>query len=764
MFDWSSPYPAWIYLALGIGCFGLIVLARRLAISDRLRRWTLFIPRLIVLGILLSILLNPVRRQEHRLPAQPAQVQYLLDGSRSMGLEAPASRATRVQQVIGEADRRLTTAATRPRIQMFRFGDALATLPDLGQLSATDDSSLLADALEQLPARFTREPPRAVVVFSDGAIDDEGELPAAAKLLADLNVPVHVYPVGDAQIRGDIGIDDLVVPPRVDAGAKATIRGVVRGTGYAGERVLLTVRPADRPQAEPVATLPVTLADQPQPFEMVIEANPEHGDLVLEAPPQPGEATERNNRITFQLAASRRKLRVLYMEGTGGAEYRWVNDALMEDKDIECVSLVADQQYVQRPRLIRVNDVQRGFPTTKEELLQFDCVICSDISLGAYTKENLDWVVELVAERGGGFMMVGGITSFGAGGWDQTVWDQLIPVDMKGGNLGRGWLYYNFHVRLPEEAYSHPIWRIVEDPDQNRKIIARMPIFYGTNYIERLKPAATALAYSVESIPNIGASMPIFAAQSYGKGRTFAFSPDTTADWGKDFESKWGEGDNRYFRRFWRNLVRWLSENSTAGNRRVLAVSDRVIYRAGEPIVIAARAFNDKFEETVEYELRAEVKRPQSAAGSQGLVPVALTVNSAGKGYAGTLDSQALTLGVDTSAGDSASMISRTIEIVAAQQGQEIGRSAVTVQILPDLHEILRPQSRPETLRELARLTEGRVLQTPAQLADLLKELPETQGESLVSRQPLWDRPWLLATILGLLAIEWSMRRLAGFG
>jgi len=28
---------------------------------------------------------------------------------------------------------------------------------------------------------------------------------------------------------------------------------------------------------------------------------------------------------------------------------------------------------------------------------------------------------------------VGGMTSFGAGGWDQTVWDQLIPVDMSGG-------------------------------------------------------------------------------------------------------------------------------------------------------------------------------------------------------------------------------------------------------------------------------------------------------------------------------------------
>jgi hypothetical protein len=258
MFDWSSPHPAWIVFALGASGLGLIVLARRLAISHPLRRWTLFIPRVLVLGMLLWILLNPVRRQEHRLPAQPAQVQYLLDSSRSMALESPASRASRVQQAIGETDRLLRTASDLPRLQMFRFGTKLAPLPDLGQLQPTDDGSRLAAALEQLPARFSREAPRCVVVFSDGAIDDEAALENAAKLLAALQVPVHVYPVGDRRIRGDVSIEELVIPPRVDAGTKATIRGVVRGTGYAGERLVLTVRPADRPQAAALATLPLT--------------------------------------------------------------------------------------------------------------------------------------------------------------------------------------------------------------------------------------------------------------------------------------------------------------------------------------------------------------------------------------------------------------------------------------------------------------------------------------------------------------------------
>ncbi|MGH7136970.1 MAG: glutamine amidotransferase, partial [Pirellulales bacterium] len=415
------------------------------------------------------------------------------------------------------------------------------------------------------------------------------------------------------------------------------------------------------------------------------------------------------------------------------------------------------------PRLVRVGDVQRGFPTSKGELLEYDVVICSDISRGAYSKEQLDWVVELVAERGGGFAMVGGITSFGAGGWDQTVWDQLIPVDMKGGAVGRGWLYQNFHVRVPEEAIAHPIWRIVEDPDQNRRILAAMPIFYGTNYIERLKPAATALAYSAEPLQNIGGPMPIFAAQSYGRGRTFAFAPDTTADWGRDFESRWGESDNRYFRRFWRNLVRWLGENSVAGNRRLQVETDRVIYRAGQPILITAHSWNDN-EQTVEYDLWAEPESPAPAAGNSSVARVPLATDVSGKGYTAQLDSQLLAGTSDEATRDATAMIARTVHVIAAQGGKEVSRASVKLQIVPDLHELAHPQARPETLAQLARQTGGKVLANPTELADLLAHLPEIEGESLVSQQPLWDRPWLLAAILGLLAIEWTLRRLAGYG
>lgn len=763
MLEWSSPYSGWLFVAMAAGMVALIVVARTTAISDRLRSWTLFVPRVLVLSLLLLVLLNPVRRREHRLPDQPAHALFLVDSSRSMALEQPQSRSQVVQQAIQEVDSQLQRHTNRPSVQLFRFGQQLASAADASQLGPQEDATRLGEALEQLPSRFSRELPRAVVVFSDGAVDDAERLPEVAVAYRSLKIPIHVFPIGSSQIRGDVAIDELVVPPRVDAGVKAPIRGVLRSTGYDGERVVLQVRVADRPQLPPLATLPVTLGERPQPFELIVEANPEFGELLLEAPPLIGEVTEQNNRVPFQLCKASRKLKVIYMEGTGGSEYQWVHNALQEDKDIECLSMVADQQYVQRPRLVRVGDSFRGFPATREELLQYDCVICSDISIGAFTREQLDWVVELVAKRGGGFMMVGGITSFGAGGWDQTVWDQLIPVDMTGGTLGRGWLYHQFKVSIPDDALTHPIWRIVEDPEQNRRVLAAMPMFLGTNYMQRLKPAATVLANSATPIPQAGI-MPIFAAQAYGRGRTFAFAPDTTADWGRFFESQWGEADNRYFRRFWRNVVRWLSENSTAGNKRLQIETDRVIYRAGQPIALTAHAFDEHLEETMDYDVVAQVKTATPAAVPPTPSATTLVAANSGKGYLAQMDSASLVSSSDSANAASTVAPSREIEVIASHQGTEIARATTKIQILPDVHELLQPRSKPEVLEQLAAAADGRVFHSAHDLTASLLTIPVTPGDSVITRQPIWDSPLLWLVLLGLLAVEWTLRRLSGFG
>src|SRR5262249_41199647 len=137
------------------------------------------------------------------------------------------------------------------------------------------------------------------------------------------------------------------------------------------------------------------------------------------------------------------------------------------------------------------------------------------------------------------------------------------------------------------------------------------------NLVERLKPAATALGYSDQDLPRVG-KMTVFSCEPFGKGRTFAMASDSTVDWGRFFERDWGEdGDNRYFRKFWRNVVLWLPENAPGANRRLRVETDKMIYLPGEPIKLSAHAFDDKLEQTNRYRL---VARLRPASGSNAIL------------------------------------------------------------------------------------------------------------------------------------------------
>ena len=140
----------------------------------------------------------------------------------------------------------------------------------------------------------------------------------------------------------------------------------------------------------------------------------------------------------------------------------------------------------------------RGYPTTREELFGYDVVICSDIARTSFTPEQLDWTVELVAKRGGGFAMIGGNTSFGSGGWDQTVWDGMIPVDMSGhGPAAIRELLGNVACRDSSASRSTiRSGKLSMTPSATARCSPALPMFYGTNLTDRLKPAATALGLS----------------------------------------------------------------------------------------------------------------------------------------------------------------------------------------------------------------------------------------------------------------------------
>ena len=469
------------------------------------------------------------------------------------------------------------------------------------------------------------------------------------------------------------------------------------------------------------------------------------------------------------------------MEGSADPEYAFIRDALVEDPDIECVAMSVDAQNNFQPHLHRVDDPSKGYPATREEMLGFDVVICSDIARAAFTPQQIEWTVELVAERGGGFAMIGGHTSFGSGGWDRTPWDGMIPIDMSGDGPGRASQFYDgtFQVVVPADVESHPIWRIVDDPVKNREILNRMPPFYGSNLTDRLKPAATLLGLSDHplaglttpqpsrigqrpspSAPKLSGT-PIFSAQPFGRGRSFAMSTDSTVAWGSSFERQWGEGDNRYFRKFWRNVVIWLAENSSGSNRRLEIATDKVIYRPGQPIAVTARAFDEKLQPTDRYRLVARLLRPATTGQeSPPILPASpLAHRSETRDFAGSMPVPSAD---QIRRANGSSLQSATVEVVASEGDRAMARSKLDVQILDDSDEFRDPRPDPARLALLAQSTGGSVLAGSEDLARLLERSTEAVDKTVTTRAPLWDTPTVLALVFALLAAEWIVRRWKG--
>jgi uncharacterized membrane protein len=542
------------------------------------------------------------------------------------------------------------------------------------------------------------------------------------------------------------------------------VRVTLRSRGHDGQRTELRIRSADPSGGTALATLPVTLSGGEQTHDLIVDTDRARGALAVEVSPLPHEAIAANNVARFQISPRPGKLRVIYMEGGPPQAYRRLSEALAEDPDIDCLDIGTTYGFGQGS-LVRKNDRGRGYPATRAELFGYDVVICSDIRRDSFTQDQLNWTVDLVGERGGGFAMVGGNNSYGAGQYHKTVWNGLIPVDMGQWGLERGFgniIYWGpgrtFRVTVPPEAQGHPIWHFDDDPVRNRAILEKMPTLYGCNLVDRVKPAATILGLSDRPLLSVGRA-PIFSCQTFGRGRTFAMLTDTTPDWGVDFERIWGEGNNRYFRKFWRNVVRWLGENSV-GDRRLLVEPDKVFYRPGQEIRVTVRVFDEKLSATGAYRVVARLRAPAEGASppidsaATDLVP-----RPGDRAYRGTLSAPQAGEMLD----DPGSPVREfTVDVLALEGDRMAARSGAVVQVVDDPAEFRDPRPDPSALATLAQATGGRVIRTPADLATLLASHREATVSEVVTQSPRWDSPLLWLVLLGSLSAEWILRRRRG--
>jgi uncharacterized membrane protein len=188
------------------------------------------------------------------------------------------------------------------------------------------------------------------------------------------------------------------------------------------------------------------------------------------------------------------------------------------------------------------------FPTTPEELDQFDVVVLSDIGANSLLLSTATFVRSLSAPNrltllrdwaaaGGGLVMIGGYLTFqgieAKGQYAGTAVEEALPVVMQ---------RYDDRVELPEGGSPE-----VTAPDHPLAsgLPASWPALLGYNRLEA-RPEATVVV-------RVGKD-PLLAAWEFGKGRAVAFASDCGPHWAPPPFVEW-DG----YATLWQNIAGWAA-------------------------------------------------------------------------------------------------------------------------------------------------------------------------------------------------------------
>lgn len=783
------------------------VILRRLSgpVAGPARRRPVFgLLRLIAVLALVFVLAGPTWVDESPGKITRQDLFCLLDSSQSMDIGKERSRWDDAAAALDRVSRELPEEE-QESLRLFRFGHRVsAVTPDqsLAALKPAETETRLAEAFRQMAGRFGQHAPAGLVLFSDGQVRNSERVREVARYYAARQIPIHVYPPPVTADEGDIALIAAVAPSRVRKYADVEVQVFLRSSGFSGQRteVSLIVPAVDQQPKEILASVPVSLKGGVQSVPLSYRSDFKGRKFEVRAASLPGEISERNNSLSMDVQIERTKIRVLYIDGgaqlaqevqsamaakPGTAPRAPLQQMLNQDEDIDCILLIRD-----KARGLTGSGGNRSaigrFPAALTELCAYDCVILNNVPASRFKKQELEWLKFWVEVRGGGLIMAGGEDSFSAGGWKSTPLADMLPVELEGAqwHLADG----KIHLQPVLPQGLHPIWQVVPERDANDNVLKSIPALPDIVSGLRPKPAAEILAVEKSSEGTVVSTelAPLIVTGQDGIGRTMAIAWDVGPA-AKAFMTQWGPASAKNSEKFWRNVVYWVSERSSVGRRRLVATLDKRFYRPGETIQLQATAFNSVAQATTDYHVRGMIE-PKSfeTVGSELYSPVnwpeavtrtsnepllrivwgeefELPRNDRTGGYSLKLN---LAERLDGGLSDQNFRIELTAyEGGSAEQGAhgtQVDSTSLDVQVLDDPFEQQNTSTNFELLKELAMITGGLVLQSPEELAAVVRNLPVEVGPPMVHRTPMWPQWWLLATIGTALTCDWILRRWHG--
>ena len=347
---------------------------------------------------------------------------------------------------------------------------------------------------------------------------------------------------------------------------------------------------------------------------------------------------------------------------------------------------------------------------------------------------------KFVSERGGGFLMLGGMESFQEGKYLRTPIGDMLPVylDRDDGSYETPKVQF----QLAREGWLQSWARLRDNESDERARIEGMPPFEVLNRVRGLKPGASVIA-SVRD--EKGGEMPALAIQRFGRGRTAALMIGDVWRWGMRDANAHADMD-----RAWRQLVRWLISDVPA---RVQTTIEPLAADANGAVQVQVRVRDEKFQPvddgSVSIEIEPVVFEGTSGAGATAIKLEAEPALSEPGLYQATY--------VPRHTGGFKATAS-----VRSSVGAELGQSSAgwSSDLAAEEFRSLVPNA--ALLEDIARRTGGQVV-AAADLDTFAQRLPQLRAPVMETwSYPAWHNPLMFGFALACLLAEWGLRRWKG--
>lgn len=645
------------------------------------------------------------------------------------------------------------------------------------ELNPLASETRLGDAIKAIVQTERGGPIAGIAILTDGGSNAGSTLDVAATIAQEARIRVFPVGVGSTFQQSDVRLVDLEAPQRVYPGDKFRLTGYLQAYGLDGKNleVRLTRYPLGaNPETEgELIDSPTVEIDGNGTTTVEFDAEPPEGGkwiyaLEVETPAgvtkkkptgDTEDDVETQYRKVAQVEVVDEESKVLLIAGGATREYRFLRDSLHRDKD---VTLDVMLQTAEAGTFQEGDQLLTEFPEDTEAFFEYDCIVAFDPDWLAFNEAHIRLLERWVAEKAGGLVVVCGPVftpewSRMSRGSDARVdlLKGLYPVQFIGEGsvaltLGKVGGDQAWPLQFSRDGQSAKFLWLEDDPIESERLWNEFDGVFGYFAVRDSKQGATIYArFSDPNETSLDNELPIYlAGQFYGAGRVF-------------FQAS-GEMwrlralDPEYFAQYYIKLIRWVSQGRLLrdSSRGVLLV-DRERGFVGDLITVSAVLTDAQFRPLTAETVEAQMILPD---GSRTTLTLRALKDS-------TREGEYQTQFTATTNGD------YEIELAPPESRLEELLSA-KINISSSKAETQDPLLNEAGLQMLASRTDGQYFNGLASATavgveqNLVSAITPNDQETVMSGAPdrqfkellMW---WLMALLVGVLGMEWLIRRLS---